>query len=127
MQWEYMTIDLTELHPRSDDAALLNEAGAPRDQTRSFIDQIPPAKRPLGYSASKHKTLPRKECLHCKLYVTPCGPHNGLRRPYLFPLRACALSTTEQWLCHRVSWERLVRLAAARPEELPATQWCARA
>jgi hypothetical protein len=28
MQWEYMTIDLTELHPRSDDAALLNEAGA---------------------------------------------------------------------------------------------------
>jgi hypothetical protein len=28
MQWEYMTIDLTELHPNSDDAALLNEAGA---------------------------------------------------------------------------------------------------
>jgi hypothetical protein len=28
MQWEYMTIDLTELHPRCNDAALLNEAGA---------------------------------------------------------------------------------------------------
>jgi hypothetical protein len=56
MQWEYMTLDLAELQPKSDDAALLNEAGAKGWELVSItIRNIAYLKRQLGKPTNRIK------------------------------------------------------------------------
>jgi hypothetical protein len=58
VQWEYMTIDLAEMHRKSDDATVLNRAGAEGWELVSItLRNIAYLKRQLGKPANRTKSV----------------------------------------------------------------------